>query len=444
MAEKQDAGGKLMRQPCLFVLFTITAILLLMPGCGSSTDGGGRTVVMWYFAMGDDWISRTTEIRKKFNIKSQSEFVPQNAFLQKLEAAMRDGKGVPDIIEWMVESNKLKSDPSQCFAAPLEDYIKNSELMQKVPAGRLSWLTVGGHVYGLPHDVHPVVLIYNDTLWKEAGVDLAAIKTWDEFFEGAKKLTEKKENGKPLHYALPTQDSGLTDTMFMIWQQTGTQIFDGDGIPDFTCSCGKFKAFIEKWIKWKDSGAICAWDWGNFAANLKSGTLCSYVSPDWWVGQMTDAARDGKYQWRVRALPEYTGGNGTHTASWGGSFLAIPRTAKDKDFIFNMIAYMQYGNKELAVMRYKTGGMVAPVPDAWDDPVFHQPDDRFGGQKLGELQVTLAKEMPSVNNSEFFWDALTDFGQQYTEMIGKKETVDEGLRKIQDAVLKRMLEKPNQ
>jgi hypothetical protein len=103
-----------------------------------------------------------------------------------------------------------------------------------------------------------------------------------------------------------------------------------------------------------------------------------------------------------------------------------------------MIEYMQYGNKELAIMRYKTGGMLAPVPDAWDDPVFHQPDERFGGQKLGELQVTIAKEMPSVNNSEVFWESLTDFGQQYTEMIGKKETVDEGLRKTQDAVLKRM------
>ena len=99
---------------------------------------------------------------------------------------------------------------------------------------------------------------------------------------------------------------------------------------------------------------------------------------------------------------------------------------------------MQYGNKKLAVLRYKTGGLLAPVPDAWDDPVFHQPDDRFGGQKLGELQVTLAKEMPSIKNSDVFWDALTDFGTQFTEMINKQETVDEGLRKTQEAALKRM------
>jgi hypothetical protein len=81
--------------------------------------------------------------------------------------------------------------------------------------------------------------------------------------------------------------------------------------------------------------------------------------------------------------------------------------------------------------------------------VFHQPDDRFGGQKLGELQITLAKEIPSVNNSELFWDAIDIwndqqyFTYQFKEMISKKISIEEGLKRTQDAVLKRMKEKPN-
>jgi ABC-type glycerol-3-phosphate transport system substrate-binding protein len=161
------------------------------------------------------------------------------------------------------------------------------------------------------------------------------------------------------------------------------------------------------------------------------------------VGQVSDAAKEGKYKFKVRELPLYEGSH-IKTASWGGSFLFIPKKSKDVSFSWKMIEYMQYGNKELAVTRYKTGGMLAPLPQAWDDPVFHQPDDRFGGQRLGELQVTIAKEMPSVNGADVFWESLEDFGAQYTEMIGKKKTVDEGLRKTQDAVLKRMLEKPDQ
>jgi arabinosaccharide transport system substrate-binding protein len=348
---------------------------------------------------------------------------------------MNEGKGVPDIGEWMVESNKLSGDPKNCFATPLDDFVKGSAIMKTVPAGRVAWVTLGGHVYGLPHDVHPVVLIYNDTLWQEAGVDIAKVKTWDEFFDGAKKLCAKQEGGKPVHYALPTQDGGLADTMFMIWQTTGAQIFDNAGKPTFDSE--KFKAFMTKWISWKDMGVFAAWDWGNFAANLKSGALASYTSPDWWVGQVSDAAKEGKYKFKVRDLPLYEGSN-INSASWGGSFLFIPKKSKDVSFVWNMIEYMQYGNKDIAVTRYKTGGMLAPLPQAWDDPVFKQPDDRFGGQKLGELQVALAKTMPSINGSDAFWDALTDFGQQYTEMISKKISVDDGMKKTQEAVQKRL------
>jgi arabinosaccharide transport system substrate-binding protein len=400
-----------------------------------------KTILMWSFATNnlDEWNSRRTEIEKKFNINLQIELVAQNAFLQKLQAVMNEGRGVPDIAEWMVESNKLSADPRHCYAAPLEDFVKNSSLVKAVPAGRVAWVTVGGHVYGLPHDVHPVVLVYNDTLWREAGVDLAAITTWDDFFTAAKKLTAKQEGGKPLHYALPSDyddySYGFSNTMFIIWQQTGAQIFDGAGKPTFTSN--KFKAFMEKWISWKDTGAFCAWDWGNFSFLLKSGTLCSYPAPDWWVSQVDYAAKEGKYQFRVRPLPAYKEG-GPRTSSWGGSFLFMPKTVKDKSYIWNIMEYMQYGNKEIAVQRYKYGGMLAPLPQAWDDPVFHQPDPRFGGQKLGELQVAMAKEMPGVNGSDVFWDALTDFGQQYPEMINKKVSVDEGLQKTQEAVLRRL------
>jgi ABC-type glycerol-3-phosphate transport system substrate-binding protein len=188
-------------------------------------------------------------------------------------------------------------------------------------------------------------------LWQEVGVDLAKVKTWDEFFAGAQKLTEKKEGGKPLHYALPTQDGGLTDTMFMIWQQTDAEIFDSAGKPTFDSD--KFKAFMTKWISWKDMGVFAAWDWGNFAANLKSGALASYTSPDWWVSQVNDAAKDGKFKFKVRDLPLYEGSH-IKTASWGGLFLFIPKNAKNKDFSWNIIEYILYGNKKEAVSRYGT------------------------------------------------------------------------------------------
>jgi arabinosaccharide transport system substrate-binding protein len=425
-----------MRHGARVILRALCLLVLLLPGCGAGSDGGGRTVLMWSFAQNnvDEWKARQADIEKKFNIKLQIEVVAQNAFVQKLQAVMSDGKGIPDVIEWMIENNRiLNADPKKCFVYPLDTYVSASSVFPNVPAGRVAWVKYGGHVYGLPHDVHPVVLVYNDTLWKEVGVDMETINTWDEFFEAAKKLTAKKAGGKPVHYALPYGDDGLNNTMFMIWQQTGSQILDGEGKPAFTDPA--FKGFLEKWLGWKSTGAFTAWDWGNFAALLKNGTLASYTSPDWYVPQIDDAAKDGKYQFRARPMPLYAEG-GPRTASWGGSFLAIPKTAKNPEFLYKIMEYMQY-DPSAAKSRYTTG-MLPPLAAVWDDPVFKQEDPRFGGQKLGELQIALAKEMPAVNSGDVFWDAINDFTQQYTEIAGKRITVDEGLQRTQDAVLKRI------
>ncbi len=394
-----------------------------------------RTVTMWSFAANnvEEWKERKADIEKKFDIVLNIELVPQDAFVQKLQAVMMEGRGIPDIIEWMIENNRiLNADPKKSFVLPLNVYVSKSEVFKKVIPGRVAWVKYGKNIYGLPHDVHPVVLIYNDTIWKKAGVDVAKIKTWDEFFEAAKKLTSEKKDGKPVNYALPSGNDGLGNTMFMIWQTTGSQILDGSGKPTFTSP--EFVTFVKKWKQWYDSGVFTAWDWGNFAALVKNGTICAYLSPDWWVSQSDEASK--VYNMKVRDLPLYKKG-GPNTASWGGSFLAIPKGTKNPDEIYAIIEYMQYDKSAIKVAYEKTG-MLRPLPDAWNDPVFNQPDPRFGGEKLAQLQIKLAKTMPSINTGDIFWDAINDFAEQYPKIMNNEISVEEGLKAAQDAAIKRL------
>jgi ABC-type glycerol-3-phosphate transport system substrate-binding protein len=283
--------------------------------------------------------------------------------------------------------------------------------------------------------VHPVVLIYNDTLWKSVGVDVAKIETWDEFFEASKKLTAEKKDGKSVHYALPSGNDGLANTMFMIWQQTGAQILKPDGSPNFTSP--EFTSYVTKWFDWYKTGAFTAWDWGNFKALLANGTLASYTSPDWWVPQVTLAATgvDGdskvekKYDFKVRSLPVYKKGGPT-SSSWGGSFMAIPKGTKDPSFVYKVIEYIQYDPSALKA-RWATS-MLPPFEAVWSDPMFSKPDARFPGQSLGAVMVQGARTMPKVNTGDIFWDTLNDFSEQYTEMATGKLSVEDGLKKVQE------------
>ncbi len=412
--------------------------VLAVAGLSRDASAETRKVTIWSFAQNnvDEYVARKADVEKKFNIQLDIQVVPQNAFVQKLQAVMMDGQGVPDAIEWLIENNRiLNANPKKAFVIPLDEYVKKSDAYKSVIPGRKLWTTYGGHVYGLPHDVHPVVMIYNDTLWKSVGVDVAKLQTWDEFFEAAKKLTAEKKDGKSVHYALPSGNGGLGDTMFMIWQQSGSQILDAKGAPAFTSP--EFSGYVKKWFDWYNTGAFTAWDWGNFKALLANGTLASYISPDWWVPQVTlaatgkdgDATAEVKYQWKIRQLPVYKKG-GAAAASWGGSFMAIPKGTKDPDFIYKVIEYLEYDSSALKA-RWATS-MLPPFEAVWSDPMFAQPDPRFGGQKLGQLFVSTAKVLPKINQGDIFWDAINDFSEQYTEMSSGKITVEEGLKRVQE------------
>lgn len=418
----------------VFVFLGVLAMASLLSPFAPGAEAK-RIVRMWSFAKNnvEEWKSREADIESRFDIDLEIEIVAQNAFVQKLQAVMMEGKNVPDIIEWKIESNKiLNAVPKKSFVIPLDDYIVKSKVFSGVVEGRVRWVTYGGHVYGLPHDVHPVVLVYNDTLWKSVGVDVAKIKTWDEFFEQSKKLTDAKKGDKPIHYALPYGKNGLANTMFMIWQQTGSQILDANGRPDFTSP--QFTAFVKKWIEWQHTDAFTTWDWGNFAALLANGTLASYVTPDWWIPQVDEAAK--RYTFKVRDLPLYTNGSPT-TASWGGTFLAIPKGTRKPNLIYSIMEVMQY-NTDAMVVRWEKTSMLPPLSKVWNRPTFKKPDPRFDGQPLGSIMVASTKELPRINTGDIFWDAIDDFSGEYAEIATGKKQVEEGLAAAQAKALNRI------
>jgi hypothetical protein len=220
--------------------------------------------------------------------------------------------------------------------------------------------------------------------------------------------------------------------MFMIWQQTGSQILDTNGRPDFTSP--KFTAFVKKWLAWQKTNAFSTWDWGNFSALLANGTLASYISPDWWIPQVDEAAK--RYKFKVRDLPMYSGGSPT-TASWGGTFLAIPKGTENPDQIFSIIEAMQY-DKDAMIVRWEKTCMLPPMANIWDHPAFKKADSRFGGQPLGSIMVSSALDLPKINTGDVFWDAISDFAGEYTEMATGKKSVEDGLVATQTKAMNRI------
>jgi len=86
--------------------------LLMLALAALARDAGAaekRKVTLWSFAPNnvEEYQARKADIEAKFNIELDIQVVAQDAFVQKLQAVMLDGKGVPDAIEWLIENNRI-------------------------------------------------------------------------------------------------------------------------------------------------------------------------------------------------------------------------------------------------------------------------------------------------------------------------------------------------
>ena len=86
------------------------------------------------------------------------------------------------------------------FMAPLD----SAKAKDKVAKGQTDDAMKDGKLYGLPMAIEGFGLIYNKTMFKEAGIDATSIKTADDLVEASKKLAQIKGVKSPIAFAKET------------------------------------------------------------------------------------------------------------------------------------------------------------------------------------------------------------------------------------------------
>jgi raffinose/stachyose/melibiose transport system substrate-binding protein len=121
---------------------------------------------------------------KNPGVKIETQFLENEAYKAKLPS-MLQSKDRPDIIySWA--GGVLKS---QIEAGVLEDITAQlSGYKDNLAPAAVDAFTSDGKIYGIPFAQSQVGFFYNKELMAKAGVDGAAIKTWDDLLDAVKKL----------------------------------------------------------------------------------------------------------------------------------------------------------------------------------------------------------------------------------------------------------------
>ena len=302
----------------------------------------------------------------------------------------------------------------QVFMGPIEavgfhdltDRLIDEGLYDQINKPSLSPWTMDGRVFGLPHDVHPVMLAYRADLVEAAGIDLQQATTWDEMFAMlAPLMTDTDGNGQPDRYPLSfwfTQP----DNVELLLLQGGGQLFANDGTPTINTEINA--QLLAKMVSWCVGPNQVATDIDEFSAgghqSRVDGDAIAYLAPDWMcsIWKMHVPGIAGKM--KVMPLPAFQPG-GLRTSVRGGTMLGIPKATKHFEQSWEA-AKLLYTSPEVARELYRMVDIVTPIRSLWDDPVFDEPDPFFMNQPKGRMYIELAPDIPLRPSSPYNTNAV--------------------------------------
>ncbi len=302
--------------------------------------------------------------------------------------------------------------------ADLTDILHETGIYEQFNEPSFSGWTTRGRIFGLPHDVHPVLLTYRADLVEAAGIDVEELDTWDKFMEAMRPLVKDLNgDGRPDQYVLemPETSGGIIVPLIM---QAGGDLFDAND--NVTIDTDLNARVLSKFAVWSAAGpnklsADKPLSSGPAQKLQIDGYVLAWLTPDWRAGseKMFMQALSGKL--KLMPLPAWEKG-GRRTTVSGGTMIGIPKSNPDLEKTLH-IALKLYTDREIARQMFRVTNIISPVKAIWDDPIYDEPDPYYSGQPNGRLFVNQAPYVPVRSASPFLELAAQEVGFAFGRLI---------------------------
>ena len=313
------------------ILKTALVTTALLTVAAFSAAQAKDTIVWWDFLGGGDGV-RMKSLISEFN-KEHADTVEIQAttldwgtpFYTKVQTSAAVGQG-PDIMTYHESRIPLGiSTGSLSEITPAELAASGIKSSDFEAANWKAAQSADGKQYAVPLDIHSIILYYNKTLLKAAGLlgddgkpkGLDGVANWDAALA---KLTANGNVG----LSVPTADGGTMWRIFytLLNQQDGVflskdnKFLDGDNLDKATTALTE----MNKWVKsgWTPKQT----EYPASIALFTSGKAAFHINGVWEVPTMVDLQKKGSlFDWGAIQIPAIF----AHPATWADSHsFAIP------------------------------------------------------------------------------------------------------------------------
>jgi cellobiose transport system substrate-binding protein len=392
----------------------LAAALVLVPACSGGSDNKSgaesNTFEFWSFTGINQKadVERYTKAHPEMNIKL-TEVGSTAETAQALTAALAGGK-VPDLV--LIQGDDLPK-----FMQSPDNFVDQRTLgADKMKGDYLDWVisqstAKDGKIIGIPTDVGGLAIAYRTDLFKAAGLPTNRDEvsklwpSWDAFMDIGKKYVQA--TGKQF------LDNAPTSVYFQAINQ-GTERYYNNA--DRKLSYDKNPQVKDAFdLALKAIAANISAKQGSFSsgwtAGMGKGDFAVVAAPSWMLGSIRTNAPSTSGKWDVAAIP---GGAG----NWGGSYLAIPKRAKNPTAAWKYITETQSPAGQLE--HFLIAGALPTTPSVYTDPkLVSKTDPFFSEAPIGKIYTE------SVTKLKPFYIGPED-GTIGTEFLNVLTSVEQG------------------
>lgn len=427
------------KAPFVLLVMAVGSSIALMASTGGDTREPDLTFVVFADSHLRAYQAIIPEFERQHGVHIRIQQVQIQCLQSRLSAALLSGAEVPDVVELVTGSMGFftKGPVEDVGFLDLTERIQAEGLDERLVSSRFSLWSSRGHIFGLPHDVHPVVLAYNRDVVAELGIDVDAIETWDDFVRVGREIT-KDLNGDGVidRFAIDMFADG-GDHLEMLIRQRGANLFDADG------RLTMYDPRIVDTIIWyvhqtrgPDRIAFpCGWGQPLSKAMLENFVIF-YFAPDWRTKNFELETPKMAGRLGLMPLPAWEPG-GRRTSTWGGTGLCITKACENPELAWEFAKFL-YLNREMLGQNFDKLNILPPLKDAWDLPALNEPDPFYRDQVIGSLFAELAPETPPVYVTPYSSDALWKLNEVFIHACAHYDQHgDDGLRAFVDKDLSR-------
>lgn len=358
------------------------------------------------------------EYNAEHDATAEVEEFGREAMKDDLQTRLASGSGAPDVS--MLEMIDGQSYIDTGSLTDLSSHIEDAGVREDFVSGVWDALSDDDTIYALPWDIGPTAVFYRRDVYDEHGLDVDAIETWDDVLTEGEKLPDDV-------YMLNLPLNDLDGVWRYQFRQLGNNPFTEDGAVNIHADDS---VMIAQTIKDLYDAGIAAtlegWSSAWFGA-YESGEIASLPSAAWMEGTLRDELPSTAGDWGVYKIPAHESG-GPRASNWGGSSLMIPSQIEEAERN-RAWDYIQWSlaTEEMQLLMYDEYGLFPALETTYDDDVFDEELDFFGGQAARRVFADVAEEIPdyqfSVDTPEVTDAINTEFERMLRDDVAPEDAV---------------------